>query len=207
MEFYNYLITQYGYNEAIIFKEIQFNEYSKPWLKKSMASLCKEERLIRYDKGIYYIPTETVLGKSKLDPRKLIMKKYIKQGDEAIGYFSGTTFMNMLGLSTQMPNVMEIYTNNEKATVRKISIGKQNVRLRRARTDINNENVQTMSFLELMNSTDASFYDDNRRQIVADFIEEKEITRKMIAKYSPYFPDKAMRTMIESEMIYHAISE
>ena len=39
--------------------------------------LCEEEKLIRFEKGIYYIPTDTVLGKSVLNPRKVIEKKYI----------------------------------------------------------------------------------------------------------------------------------
>ena len=29
---------------------------------------------MRFDKGIYYIPTQTVLGKSILNPRKVIEK-------------------------------------------------------------------------------------------------------------------------------------
>ena len=60
-----------------------------------------------------------------------------------------------------------------------------------------------MSFLELMNFTDATFYDDDKKKIIAEFIAKNGITRKSIAKYSPYFPDKAMRTLIESEVIYN----
>ena len=115
---------------------------------------------------------------------------------------SGITFMNILGLSKQMPNTLEIYTNNEPSRVREVPVGNQKVLLRRSRTKINSNNVFTMSFLELMNFTDASFYDEEKKKIIADFIKNKGITRKSISKYSPYFPDKAMRTLIESEVIY-----
>ncbi len=203
MSLFDDLVDQYGYNEPILLSDISFNDYSLPWIKKEINKLCREEKLIRFEKGLYYIPTKTILGKSKLDPRKVIMKKYIQDGDEQVGYFSGTTFLNMLGLSTQMPNVLEIYTNNENARVREVPIGSQRVILRRARATINNENAATMSFLELMNFTNAKYFDKEKKQIVTDYINQKNITRKRIAECSPFFPDKAMRTLIESEMIYN----
>lgn len=202
MSLFDYLVDEYGYNEPILISEISFNEYSLPWIKKEINKLCQEEKLVRFEKGLYYIPTKTILGMSKLDPRKVIMKKYIEDGNEQVGYFSGTTFLNMLGLSTQMPNVLEIYTNNENARVREVPVGSQKVVLRRARATINNDNAATMNFLELMNFIDAKYFDEEKKQIVIDYINQNNITRKSIAECSPYFPDKAMRTLIESEMIY-----
>ena len=202
MDFFDYLVKIYGYNEVIISNKISFNNYSVPWIKKSLSKLCDEGKIVRFEKGVYYIPTDTLLGKSKLDPKKVVVKKYINDGSGEIGYFSGMTFINMLGLSTQMTNTLEIYTNNESSRVREVPVGSQKVLLRRSRTEINSENAATMSFLELMNFTDAAFYDDEKKKIVAKFIKESAITRKSISKYSPYFPDKAMRTLIESEVIY-----
>lgn len=202
MEFFDYLVKTYGYNEAIMLDEISFADYSLSWIKKSLGQLCKYGKIVRFEKGVYYIPTDTLLGKSKLDPKKVIVKKYVDDGNEKIGYFSGMAFINMLGLSTQMPNTLEIYTNNEPSRVREVPVGNQKVLLRRSRTQINNENSAVMSFLELMNFTDATFYDDDKKKIVKNFIKENGITRKSISKYSPYFPDKTMRTLVESEVIY-----
>ena len=166
--------------------------------------LCDEEKIIRFEKGIYYIPTDTPLGKSRLDPKKVIQKKYINDGKRTIGYFSGMTFLNMLGLSAQVPNRIEIYTNNEPSRVREVSVGSQKVLLRRARTGITDDNAATMSFLELMTYTDAGFFDSkNKKKIVSAFIDKNGITRKSVSDYSPYFPDKAMRTLVESEVIYY----
>ena len=204
MDFFNYLLNTYGTNEVILSRELSFEEYSLPWIKKMLKKLCDEEKLIRFEKGIYYIPTDTVLGKSRLDPKKVIEKKYINDGSGIVGYFSGITFLNMLGLSNQMPNVIEIYTNNEPSRVREVPVGNQKVLLRRSRTLIDSNNVATMSFLELMNFTDAGFYNSERNKIVADYIKKNRITKKLITRYAPYFPDKAMRTLVESEAIYYA---
>lgn len=202
MEFFDYLVRVYGYNEVILSNEIHYNGYSVSWIKKMLKKLCDEEKIIRFEKGVYYIPTDTPLGKSRLDPKKVIIKKYINDGNKIIGYFSGITFMNMLGLSAQMPNMMEIYTNNEPSRVREVPVGSQRVLLRRSRTAINSSNAATLSFLELMNFTDAGFYDAEKKKIVAAFIDKNGITRKSVSIYSPYFPDKAMRTLVESEVIY-----
>ena len=202
MEFFDYLVRVYGYNEVILSNEIYYDGYSVSWIKKMLKKLCDEEKIIRFEKVVYYIPTDTPLGKSRLDPKKVIIKKYINDGNKIIGYFSGITFMNMLGLSAQMPNMMEIYTNNEPSRVREVPVGSQRVLLRRSRTVINSSNAATLSFLELMNFTDAGFYDAEKKKIVAAFIDKNGITRKSVSIYSPYFPDKAMRTLVESEVIY-----
>lgn len=102
MILYESLVKNYGFNEPIISSEIPFESYSRPWIMKQLKVLCDEGKIIRYEKGIYYIPTETVFGKSILNPRKVIEKKYIKNGDDTIGYYSGITFQNQLKLTTQM---------------------------------------------------------------------------------------------------------
>ena len=164
MEFYDYLLGSYGYDEPILSGEISYKSYSVPWIKKMLKKLCDEEKIIRFEKGIYYIPTDTPLGKSRLDPKKVIQKKYINDGKRTIGYFSGMTFLNMLGLSAQVPNRIEIYTNNEPSRVREVSVGSQKVLLRRARTGITDDNAATMSFLELMTYTDAGFFDSKNKK-------------------------------------------
>lgn len=202
MEFFDCLLDTYGRNEAILSREIAFQGYSAPWIKKALKNLCDEGKVVRFERGVYYIPEDTPLGRGRLDPRKVIAKKYICDGSGIIGYFSGLTFLNMLGLSSQMPNVLELYTNKEPSRVREVPVGSQRVLLRRARTAIDSDNAATLSFLELMNFTDAAFYDACKKKTVAAYIEDNGITRSSIAKYAPCFPDRAMRTLVESGVVY-----
>ncbi len=202
LDLYNYLIETYGFNEPIISKDVSYKKYSRQWLYKEFNKLCESGKIIKYEKGLYYVPTKTLLGDSLLDPKKVIEKKYINSGQEIIGYYSGVTFLNQLRISTQMSNTIEIYTNNERSNVRDVNVGKQKVLLRRARTEINKENAAVLSLLELMNFVPATFFDDDRRDKINLYIAQKNITRKSITKYAPVFPDKAMRTLVESEVIY-----
>lgn len=75
--------------------------------------------------------------------------------------------------------------------------------LRKSRTAITNENVDILSFLELMNSLSMDSFDDEKRDILCSLVQEKGINRQQISRYAPLFPDKAMRNLIESEIIYY----
>ena len=202
MTLFEFLLQQYGANEPILSAEITFQAYSRPWIYKQLNQLCEEGQLVRYEKGIYYILTQTPFGNSLLNPRKVIERKYISQGGDTVGYYSGVTFQNQLRLTTQMPNVIEIYTNNEATRVRDIYVGKQKVLLRKARTKITAANADVLSFLELMNDLKPDTLDEEKKAIITGFIADRNITRKDITTYAPVFPDKAKRTLIESELIY-----
>ena len=54
---------------------------------------------------------------------------------------------------------------------------------------------------------DANWYlhlfDEEKRNILCDLIKKKSISRQQISRYAPLFPDKTMRNLIESEIIYY----
>lgn len=202
MPLYDYILKQYGPNEPILVSDLSYENYSQAWIYKQLNKLLSEEKIVRYEKGIYYIPTKTPFGKSLLNPRKVIERKYISQKGESVGYYSGVAFQNQLRLTTQMPNVIEIYTNNETTKSRGVYVGKQKVLLRKARTKITNKNVNVLSFLELMNDLTSNAINEEKKKIIEKFISDKGITRKDISDYAPVFPDKTMRTLIESGVIY-----
>lgn len=52
--------------------------------------------------------------------RWLIMRKYIQSKSEIYGYVTGESFANQLGLTTQMPAVIEVVTNREATNGRTI---------------------------------------------------------------------------------------
>ena len=74
--------------------------------------------------------------------------------------------------------------------------------LRKARTKITTANADVLSFLELMNDLDPQLLDDDKKASIVKFISDRKITRKDITTYAPVFPDKALRTLVESELIY-----
>ena len=62
-----------------IFSDIHYEDYSDIWLKKKLAKLCESGQVIRYERGIYYIPVKTPFGNSILNPNRIIERKYLSE--------------------------------------------------------------------------------------------------------------------------------
>lgn len=203
MILFDYLYNTYGTNEPIFISDIKFKNYSKPWIDKEIASLCSSGKIIRFERGIYYIPTDTIFGKTLLDPNKVIEKKYIFKNREIIGFYSGLTALNNLGLTTQVPNVIEICTNNEATKVRDIKIGGQKIIIRKSKIKITNDNFNTIQLLDIMNYVPNNFFDKERKSIIKKWVKKKNITRESVLEYVSEFPNKTSRNIIESEAIFY----
>ena len=178
---YDYLLEIFGKNEPIFLSDIHYEDYSDIWLKKKLAKLCESGQVIRYERGIYYIPVKTPFGNSILNPNRIIERKYLSEKGNRIGFYTGITALQQAGLSTQMSNIPEIQTNNENSKLRRVKVGNQEVILRKSRVKI----------------------DDERKAVIKSWIRKCNISQELVTKYAPFFPDKALRNLIESGVIYY----
>jgi DNA-binding Lrp family transcriptional regulator len=202
MTFGEYLKNKYGMNEPIYTNEIQFGNYSRPWIYKELKKLVDSGEIKRFDIGIYFFAKKMSYGVSGLDARKVVERRFLSDGNDIYGYIAGSSLLNQTGLSTQVPKLVELVTNNESTRVRNINIGKQLVRARRSRTTITKENANTLQFLELMNLITPSGMDKTERFMLRKYIKASGITRNLVLRYAEYFPAKAMKNMVESGAAY-----
>ena len=197
-----YLVETFGYNRPFKISEVKYDKCARSRRYTLISELCKKGKLVRFEKGIYYIPKTTKFGVIPFDPMTVIEKKYVKVGDCAMGYFAGSHLLYMLGLSKTRANTIDVFTNNETKDSKIVFIGGKRVRLHTTRTTVDKWNVSVLCFLELMNGIDTETLDEHKRKLITDYITENRITQKQITKYIPYFPDKTCRNLIESEVIY-----
>lgn len=201
MNLLEYLINEYGYNEPIFVNEILFENYSRPWLFKQLKKLVDIGELKRFDIGIYYVPKKMPWGDSFPDSYKVVEKRFLSDGNKTYGYVAGLTLLNKSGLSTQMPNFVELVTNNETTRVRDLKVGGVKVRARRARTIITNENAKTLQFLDLMNSISIKSIGEDEKIMLNCFVRDSGVTLNGVTKYSSLYPARAMKNLIESGVI------
>lgn len=117
---YEYLIQHFEANEPILKSDIIL-PISEVNLRQVLKRLCDAGNLKRYSPGVYYLPKESPLKFSvPFSPEDVAFKKYIKSNCNYIGYYSGFTFANQLGISTQVPYIMEITSNIASAKSRTI---------------------------------------------------------------------------------------
>ena len=197
-----YLLDRYGCNEPIYSADIRFEGYSRQWVFKELKKLVDNGDIKRFDTGIYYFPKKMPWGESMLNPRKVIEQRFLSNGTDIFGYIAGISLLNQTGLSTQVPNLVELVTNRESSRVRDIMVGSQRVRARRSRTLVTKDNAITLQFLDLMNSIKPAAIDETERLMLGKYVEASKVTRTSVTQYAGFFPAKATKNMLESGVIY-----
>lgn len=76
-------------------------------LTKALSRLAKSGEIVRLEKGKYYKPRQTKFGAVR-PPEAQVVKALSIKNDRPVGYITGTTLYNSLGLTTQVSNVLEI---------------------------------------------------------------------------------------------------
>lgn len=204
-----YLLENYGYNEPIFLNELCVEGVSTNAIRQSVKRLVTSGFLKRYDTGIYYIPkTNSLLGTSYLDPYIVIMRKFIQNKSETYGYITGISFANQLGLTTQMPAVIEIVTNRESTAGRNISIGSQSVRIKKSPIEITDENAALLQLLDGIGQaekyTELSL-DDTIKTLIC-YIRKKGFSKKELSDVSCVLTGATAKKLIEWGMIYEFAS-
>ena len=136
-------------------------------------------------KGIYYIPEESIFGKVPLNNRQIIEYKYImdKSGNVK-GYITGAKLFNDAHLTTQVPNVIDIATNECK-NFNKYENKKLRVILRKSKITVNNENYKYLQLFDLIENKDNIGIEvDNPDEIIYNFITENNLDFEKIIKYA-----------------------
>ena len=148
----------------------------------------------------YYIPTTTPFGMSLLNPRKVIEKKYISNNDEVYGFYTGVALRNSYGITTQMPNIIEVFTNNEATKSRRVTINNQTIIVKRARTTINNSNYIELILLDLFYLADISSIDARATQKIVEYMKQNKLSVQGIMKYAKFVPARAIKNFLSSEV-------
>jgi len=196
------LIDKYGYNEPIYVSEILYKNYSRQWIFKELKKLVDTGEIKRFDTGIYYFSKKMPWGDSTINPRKVLERRFLSDGNSVYGYIAGASLLNQAGLSTQIPNLVELVTNNESTRVRDVTIGNQRIRARRSRTTVTKENVRTLQFLDLMNTIKPSSMDETELFMLTKYTRASGVTRASISQYGGLFPARAMKNIMESGAVY-----
>ncbi|MCP1108833.1 hypothetical protein M2145_000685 [Lachnospiraceae bacterium PF1-21] len=200
-----YLEKTYGYNEPIFLTDLTAKTANANALRQSVKRMVKSGTLLRFDTGIYYLPKASrLLNKSYLDPLKVIVRKYIQNNTETFGYFTGATFANQLGVTTQMPAILEIATNKEATKGRLITIGNQKVRLKRPALEITSENAPLLQFLEAFSQIDkyAELSGNEVQTILRHYIKKQKFSRSQLLCVVPALTGTTAKKLIEGGLIY-----
>lgn len=199
-----YIKNNYAQGEPIFLQDIYIENMSGASIRQNMKKLVEKGAIARYDQGIYFIPKPSRLkGKTNLAPDVVARYKYISRRGEIIGYYSGHTFANKLGLSTQVPVKEEMVSNNMAAIVREVEVGGRSYIVRKSSVVIDSENYKVLQLLDILKDFE-NYCDDeiSAKGILIDYIKKSNITRDDIEKYITAFPIKVYKTIFDMRLDY-----
>ena len=194
----------FGTNTPIFTDEIValFDDYTRAYVFQLIKRAEMSGELTAYSRGIYYIPRKTFFGKSTICPEMAAEKKYIRNKESVYGIYSGLNLLNRFGITSQVPNIAEIVTNNETTRKRKIKIGGREFILRKARCEITKDNYPAYTLLQLFNDmNDKDKLDEFSRKQIVDYIVENGVKIEMLFDMSGAFPSAALKKMIGSGIL------
>lgn len=188
-------------DEGSVFKYNDLDEISdkKIAIAKILSRLAKEEKIIRLKKGVFYKAKTTRFG--VLNPEiEEIIKSEVKNNKKITGYVSGGFSYNKLGLTTQIPNVIEVVTNKRKPT--KI-IGGIKIKYVESKVELTKMNIAYLQILDALKNikkiSDSNI--EKNYKVLKEQIKKLENKKKLMElalKYSPQ--TKALVGAILSEI-------
>lgn len=187
---YNYIKAHYKEAEPIFFSDLLREDIADSALNQQLKELCEKGLLQQYDEEVYFIPKKTILN-STIGPSADMVARYrfISKGDNVDGFYAGNTFANQIGISTQVPYVIEIVSNNVSDDG-EVLIGNRRFDVRKPTVPITKENVHVLQMLELLVNLDAylDYTYKEAREKFAEYISIHEIKRCDVDLYIRKYP-------------------
>lgn len=202
---YEYLLNHYEKGEPIFLTDISIEGVTEENLRYHLKKLTDQGTICRFDAGVYYIPKINLLGeKSLLSPDTVVLHKYLRRLGKCIGYYSGYTLANRLGISTQVPYKEEITSNNAPAPVREVKIKNRRYVIRRPVTEITEENRYVLQFFDCLKDIDKASELDMKEcgRILTTFAREHHITKNLADQYISLYPLKVYKAIYETGVQY-----
>lgn len=200
---YNYIEEHYKEAEPIFFSDLERGEITKSALSQQLKKLCDKGLLQKYDTGVYFIPKKTLLN-STIGPNADLVARYrfISKGDNIDGFYGGNSFANQLGITTQVPRVVEIVSNNTNSSGREVRIGNRRFYVRQPVAPITKENVYVLQMLELLENLDAylDYSYEEARERFAEYISVHGIRRSDVDLYIRKYPIVTFKYYYELEL-------
>lgn len=200
---YEYLKNNYTLGEPIFQNDIKIDGMTDANLHCYFKKLTDDGVICRFDDGIYYFPKTNILGeKQELAAETVAIHKYIIRKGKRIGYYSGYTLANRMGLSHQVPFTEEITSNLAPVPVREITIKNRKYIVRRPVVKITDENVKVLQFLECLKDIEKCAEEEPEicGQILTKYAREHAITKQDVDRFIKKYPMKIHKAINDTRV-------
>ena len=111
---------------------------------KALNRMADSGKIAKLSKGKYYKPEKTAFGELKPNQYQVV-KDLMEEDGKVIGYLTGYSIYNELGLTTQVSNTIQIGKNVVRPRLKR---GKYTIRFVRQKNTITKENIPLLQILD-----------------------------------------------------------
>ncbi|HHV13083.1 MAG TPA: hypothetical protein GXX75_22680 [Clostridiales bacterium] len=169
-------------------RQFQIELYqAKILVNVNLKRIADNNGLERYQKGIYYKAQETPFGKTKLNPVQIMRDLYLVKDGQSIGYETGPSFFNRIGLTTQLSKYKTYATNAFRQKGNRVE-EKLGVILRKPPAEVTNDNCRYLQLLDVIENKEKLTMDAlEPDQILLEYIQKNELDYVRLAGYASQY--------------------
>ena len=208
MNIVSYLADIYGYDTPIFLKDVRIGRKSKSAIKEAFYRAVKTGDISRDGPGVYslinksedFSPTVTF---EKILKYKFLTNDTVIPGLEDLyieGYYSGLTFLNMIGISEQVPAVLEVTTNRTSSKKRYFSALSRLAIVRKAKTTVTTQNWKMLQFLDMFHFVSLEEVKENK-QLLRDYIKKNCLSKYQFSQCGKYYGPQTFKKLTEGGII------
>ncbi len=202
-EFITKKIADIPYGQAFqtdVIAEAMAEEYkvpvnkARPITNVTLKRLADKGLIERYQKGVYYRARQTVFGKARPSEELIETQLLTRRGDEIIGYETGFSLMNKLGLTTQVPKRREIATNAYRK-----NIDDRFIIVRKPVITVNAGNFRYLQLLDGIRDLQEAPVDvENPKGLLRNFAEKNNLNTVQALTYArQHYPQKTLLNLVD----------
>lgn len=203
MNIVNYLTEIYGYDTPIFLKDIRIGRKSKAAVRQELCRATRNGELERKGNGIYFIRSKKEFGSGvtfdDILKNNFIYSKNAPVGFEELfieGYYSGMTFLNMIGISEQVPAIPEVTTNRTSSKKRFYKVGGSLAIIRKGKIPITFQNYLMLQFLDMFHFASKEDIQKNK-ELIKTYIKQKHLTKQQFTQLIGLYGQRTMKIIVE----------
>jgi len=156
-------------------------EKAKQITNVTLKRIADNDGIERFHKGIYYKAKNTAFGKQRLNNDAVVYDMLTKSGNKIIGYETGPSLLNKIGLTTLVPKKSNVATNLHN---KRFSF-ENNVIVKKPIAEVKNENVRYLQALDVIALTDKISVDaDNPNEVIRTFLNKNDVDKDRLILYA-----------------------
>jgi len=167
---------------------------AKPITNVTLKRLADRGLIERFQKGVYYRTKQTVFGTARPSEELIEAQLLTRRGDEIIGYETGFSLMNKIGLTTLVPKKREIATNAYRK-----NIDDRFIIVRKPVVTVNAGNFRYLQFLDVIRDLPEAHVDaENPKALLHAFAARNELDAVNTLTYArQHYPQKTLLSLVD----------